>query len=82
MKIVEYYAQMRNKTVVKIDRFFPSSKTCFECGMVNKNLELSDRAWQCDGCDTLLDRDKNATKNILRVGTSTLGLGDVILFLK
>jgi putative transposase len=77
LKIVEYYATIRNKKVVKIDRFFPSSKTCFECGNVNKTLELKDRTWQCLGCDTLLDRDLNAAKNIHRVGSSTLGLGDV-----
>ncbi len=77
LQIVEYYASIRNKKVVKIDRFFPSSKTCFECGLVNKNLELKDRTWVCESCDTLLDRDLNAAKNIHRVGASTLGLGDV-----
>jgi putative transposase len=77
LRIVEYYASIRDKRVVKIDRFFPSSKTCFECGKVNKNLELSERIWQCDGCSTTHDRDKNAAKNIQRVGASTLGLGDV-----
>jgi putative transposase len=77
LKIVEYYAKIRNKNVVKIDRFFPSSKTCFECGNVNKTLELKDRTWQCESCDTVLDRDLNAAKNIHRVGASTLGLGDV-----
>ncbi|MCH8295703.1 transposase, partial [Candidatus Poribacteria bacterium] len=77
IKIVEYYASIRNKKVVKIDRFFPSSKTCFECSMVNENLELKDRTWVCESCDTVLDRDLNAAKNIHRVGASALGLGDV-----
>lgn len=77
LRIVEYYASMRNKQVIFIDRFFPSSKTCFECGLVNQNLELKDRRWVCPSCDSLLDRDLNAAKNIHRVGASTLELGDV-----
>ncbi len=47
LRIAEYYASMRNKKVIFIDRFFPSSKTCFECGLVKENLELKDRTWVC-----------------------------------
>jgi putative transposase len=72
LRIVEYYALIRNKSVVKIERFFPSSKTCFECGLVNESLELADRTWVCAGCNSNHDRDLNAAKNIHRVGASTL----------
>ena len=77
IKIVAYYASIRNKKVVFVDRFFPSSKTCFACGMVNDNLELTDRTWHCFCCNTWHNRDLNAAKNIQRVGASTLGLGNV-----
>jgi putative transposase len=50
--------------VVKVDRFFASSKTCSECGHVNHDLQLSDRRWTCQGCGTIHDRDWNASKNI------------------
>lgn len=57
--------------VEKINRFFPSSKTCSECGYVNHDLTLSDRTWVCAECGVSLDRDVNAAKNIL--GQSTAG---------
>ena len=65
--------------VVKIDRFYPSSKTCSECNYIKQDLKLSDRQWICPVCHTVHDRDENASKTvyaegmrILRVGTSTL----------
>ncbi|MHB8291854.1 MAG: RNA-guided endonuclease InsQ/TnpB family protein [bacterium] len=72
--------------VVRIDRFYPSSKKCsnIECGYINKDLKLSDREWICPKCHTHHDRDINAAKNIyaegfrvLREGTSSLGVGGV-----
>ena len=51
--------------VVKTKRFYPSSKTCNHCGYINQDLELKDREWQCPQCKTKLDRDINASKNIL-----------------
>jgi putative transposase len=74
---LNYLASVKGKTVFCINRFEPSSKTCSVCGYVNKGIELKEREWRCPECDTLHDRDKNASYNILRVGTSTLGLGDV-----
>lgn len=50
--------------LVRVDRFFASSKTCSECGHVNHDLQLSDRRWTCQGCGTIHDRDWNASKNI------------------
>lgn len=77
MNILSYVASTKGKVVHFIGRFEPSSKTCFDCGEVNHSLKLSDRTWACAGCGCIHDRDYNASLNILRVGASTLGLGDV-----
>ena len=74
---LKYLASVKGKTVFCIGRFEPSSKTCSVCGYVYKDLELKEREWRCPECETLHDRDRNASYNILRVGASTLGLGDV-----
>jgi len=72
LNILTYYCEKTGKKIVKIDRFFPSSKTCSNCGYVNNELKLTDRTWTCPECKEKLDRDINASKNIERVGTSTL----------
>jgi putative transposase len=74
---LKYLASIKEKTVFCIGRFEPSSKTCSVCGYVYKDLELKEREWRCPECETTHDRDRNASYNILRVGASTLGLGDV-----
>ncbi|MBM3210626.1 transposase [Candidatus Poribacteria bacterium] len=74
---LKYLACIKSKTLVFINRFEPSSKTCSVCGYLYKDLELRDRSWLCSECKTQHDRDRNASYNILRVGASTLGLGDV-----
>lgn len=53
--------------VVRVGRFFPSSKTCNVCKKVNANLSLSDRVWVCD-CGNIVDRDLNAALNIDQQG--------------
>jgi len=62
---LEYKAQWYGKTVIKIDRFFPSSKTCSDCGHIKESLDLSERVWTCV-CGSKHDRDVNASKNILK----------------
>lgn len=74
---VKYYGETKGKHIRLIDRFYPSSKTCSVCGFVFKELQLRQRSWECAECGTVLDRDRNASVNIYRVGASTLGLGDV-----
>jgi len=69
VNILEYKAN-----VTKIDRFFPSSKTCSNCGTVKKELDLKDRTYICDTCNFETDRDLNASINIKRVGASTLAV--------
>lgn len=71
---LKYVASKYGVTVHKIDRFYPSSKTC-ECGYVNKNLSLKDREWVCPDCGLVNDRDLNAAQNILRRGISELWSG-------
>lgn len=65
------FLEQKVKKVVKIDRFFPSSKLCPKCGCINKNLTLKDRVWVCE-CGNLLDRDYNAANNILNEGLRLL----------
>jgi putative transposase len=77
MGILKHVAKIKGKVVGLVDRFYPSSKTCSDCGEINHRLTLADRRWVCAGCGSVHDRDDNAAKNIHRVGASTLGLGDV-----
>lgn len=64
---LEYKTELSGSSLVKIDRWFPSSKTCHVCGFANDNLKLSDKVWSCPSCGTVLDRDINAALNILAV---------------
>lgn len=77
MEIVKYVASVKGKTIGLIDRFYPSSKTCFDCGHIHQDLKLSDRRWACPDCGTIHDRDHNAALNIQREGASSRRLGDV-----
>ena len=65
---LEYKSLWNDKQVVKLNRFFPSSKTCSKCGYINQSLDLSIREWTCPSCNTKHDRDFNASKNILNEG--------------
>jgi len=76
---LKYLAAKKGKIVHNIDRFEPSSKTCSVCGYLYKDLTLKEREWLCPECETLHDRDLNASYNILRVGASTLGVDNVRL---
>ncbi|MEZ4734947.1 MAG: RNA-guided endonuclease TnpB family protein [Caldilineaceae bacterium] len=77
MGTLKHVASLKGKAVGLIDRFYPSSKTCFACGHIHKDLTLSDREWTCPGCGCIHDRDRNAALNIHKVGASTFRLGDV-----
>ena len=70
--MLEYKANWNDKTVVKIDRFFPSSKTCNVCNYINQDLTLKDREWTCKSCNTVHDRDFNASINIKKQGINIL----------
>ena len=68
---LEYVATKYGVTVHKIDRFYPSSKTC-TCGYVNNQLQLKDRLWTCPECGAVHSRDLLAAQNILRQGIAEL----------
>lgn len=67
--ILRYKLSERGKMLVKIDKWFPSSKMCRFCGNINKDLTLADRVWTCI-CGKVINRDENAAINIMNVGLS------------
>jgi putative transposase len=62
--MLEYKADWYGKNILRIGQFAPSSKTCSNCGTINKELQLKDREWTCSNCSSVLDRDVNAAINI------------------
>lgn len=69
---LEYKAGWHGRTVVAIDRWYPSSKRCSACGHTLNKLDLATRRWTCPECQTTHDRDVNAALNILRLGHQSL----------
>ncbi|MEV4103838.1 transposase [Nonomuraea sp. NPDC049649] len=67
VSMLEYKAARHGRTLVKIDRWFPSSKLCSACGALAESMPLNVRAWACP-CGAVHDRDVNAAKNILAAG--------------
>ena len=65
---IEYKCRWAGKTLLKIGRFDPSTKTCSTCGHHNSKLSLADREWTCPDCGTHHDRDHNAAINIRNFG--------------
>ena len=68
---IQYKSEWNNITVILADRFFPSSKLCSCCGMIKKDLKLSDRIYRCD-CGNIIDRDYQASLNLKRYGENVL----------
>ena len=73
--LLQYKCDWYGKELVKVNRFYPSSKTCGDCGWINQNLKLSDREWTCNSCGVIHDRDVNASRNILKEGLKISGKG-------
>lgn len=71
-QMLQYKANWYGKEVIKVDRYYASSKTC-GCGVKKANLKLSDRVWTCDNCKVVNDRDVLASLNILKEGRRSLG---------
>ena len=72
VNLLNYKCDWYGKELVKVNRFYPSSKTCNCCGWINKNLKLSEREWSCK-CGKKHNRDLNASKNILKEGLKIYG---------
>ena len=62
-EMLDYKLAWKGKKMVKVDRFFPSSKKCCKCGRIKKELKLSERVYHCE-CGNKMDRDRNAAINI------------------
>lgn len=76
MSALEWQCEKRGKHLHKIDRWFPSSKTCNACGSIKQTLTLADRVFKCDDCGHEMDRDLNAALNIDQLGRNKYGLND------
>lgn len=71
-RLLEYKCAERGRTLVRVGRFYPSSKTCSGCGHRLDALPLSVRSWDCPACGAHHDRDVNAARNILAEGKRIL----------
>ncbi len=75
---LEYKAAWYGRTLVKIDKWYPSSKRCHMCGHVLATLSLDERFWTCPQCKTFHDRDMNAAKNVLAAGLAVSAYGEAV----
>ena len=75
---LEYKAQWYGRQLIKIDRYFPSSKGCSNCGYVVEKLPLNIREWDCPECSSHHDRDINASINILAAGLAVSVCGATV----
>ena len=75
---LEYKAQWYGRTLIKIDKWYPSSKRCSHCGHVLDSLSLDVRFWMCPECHTFHDRDLNAAKNVLAAGLAVSACGEAV----
>lgn len=72
VEMLKNKANMYGRQIVKIDRWYPSSKTCHKCGAIKRDLTLKDRVYVCAECGEVIDRDLNAALNILTVGRQSI----------
>lgn len=70
-----YKAAWYGRTLVAIDRYYPSSQVCSDCGQRHRSLPLKIRQWTCPTCGTSHDRDVNAARNILAAGLAVAACG-------
>ena len=69
-RIISYKANWNNIKIIEVPRFYPSSKTCSECGSIKKDLKLKDRVYVCKECGCVIDRDYNASVNLMKYAQS------------
>lgn len=65
---MKYKCEFNGIEFIQVDRFYPSSKTCSNCGTIKKDLKLKDRVYKCEHCGLEIDRDKNASINLGNYG--------------
>lgn len=75
---LEYKAYWYGRTLVGIDRWYPSSKRCSDCGYTVAKLPLSVREWTCPECGSIHDRDINAARNVLAAGLAVSAHGESV----
>jgi putative transposase len=68
LNYLTYKLEWENKKLIRVNRYFASSKTCSTCGYRNDNLKLSTRSWICPSCGVKHNRDINASINIKKEG--------------
>jgi putative transposase len=73
---LEYKADWYRRTVIAVDRFYPSSKTCSACGVITAKIPLNVREWACTACGVRHDRDVNAAKVLQAAGLAVAACGD------
>ena len=65
-----YKCAWNGTKLVQADRWFPSSKQCSRCGQVKTTLTLAERVFRCEACGLAIDRDHNAARNLMQLGTA------------
>jgi putative transposase len=75
---LEYKAQWYGRTLVGIDRWYPSSKRCSDCGHTIARMPLNVRSWTCPECGSIHDRDINAARNVLAAGLAVSAHGESV----
>ena len=75
---LEYKALWYGRELVGIDRWYPSSKRCSDCGHTVAKMPLNVREWACPECGTVHDRDINAARNVLAAGLAVSALGESV----
>ena len=78
VRMLEYKATWYGRILVKINRWYPSSKRCHACGYLPDSLSLDICRWTCPACGIVHDRDVNAAKNILAVGLTVAASGETV----
>ena len=75
---LEYKSLWYGRELVGIDRWYPSSKRCSDCGHTVAKMPLNVREWTCPECGTIHDRDINAARNVLAAGLAVSALGESV----
>ena len=76
LRQLEYKANWYGRELVGIDRWYPSSKRCSDCGYTMPKMPLNVRQWACPGCGSIHDRDVNAARNVLAAGLAVSARGE------